>query len=197
MLLAGLTLLPALMAIFGRAVFWPSKTQAGTGKTGVWGRVSSRIVRHPAPTLVTGLVAFGALAFAVTAYSAAGFGGDTAAPAGSDSAAGARSSPRTSRTRRQPDEHHLPLKQPAWNDLEALQAARSQLEAGGLFAGVAGPLNPTARHHAGPAHRPADRLGSRSCFPTPPPGANIPAIGYRCAARPPCTSARTATRCSS
>ena len=40
MLLAGLTLLPALMAIFGRAVFWPSKTQAGTGKTGVWGRVS-------------------------------------------------------------------------------------------------------------------------------------------------------------
>src|SRR6266567_698951 len=47
-LLAGLTLLPALMAIFGRAVFWPSKTQAGTGKTGVWGRVSVRIVRHPA-----------------------------------------------------------------------------------------------------------------------------------------------------
>ncbi|HYX57370.1 MAG TPA: MMPL family transporter, partial [Streptosporangiaceae bacterium] len=90
MLLAGLTLLPALMAIFGRAVFWPSKTQAGTGKAGVWGRIASRIVRHPAPTLVTGLVAFGALAFAVTAYSAAGFGGDTTAPAGSDSAAGAK-----------------------------------------------------------------------------------------------------------
>src|SRR5437660_952968 len=35
MLLAGLTLLPALMAIFGRAVFWPSKTLAGTGKAGV------------------------------------------------------------------------------------------------------------------------------------------------------------------
>jgi putative drug exporter of the RND superfamily len=91
MLLAGLTLLPALMAIFGRAVFWPSKTQEGTGKTGVWGRVSARIVRHPAPTLVAGLVVFGGLAFAVTGYTAAGFGGDTTAP---------RSSPPTSRTRR-------------------------------------------------------------------------------------------------
>ena len=44
MLIAGLTLLPALLAVFGRAVFWPSKTQAGTGKPGVWGRVASRIV---------------------------------------------------------------------------------------------------------------------------------------------------------
>ena len=62
MLLAGLTLLPALLAIFGRAVFWPSKTQAGTGKAGVWGRVAVRIIRHPVPTLVTGLVVFGGLA---------------------------------------------------------------------------------------------------------------------------------------
>ncbi|HLI40959.1 MAG TPA: MMPL family transporter, partial [Streptosporangiaceae bacterium] len=37
MLLAGLTLLPALLAVFGRAAFWPSKTQPGTGKTGWWG----------------------------------------------------------------------------------------------------------------------------------------------------------------
>ena len=47
MLLAGLTLLPALLAIFGRAAFWPSKTREGTGKVGVWGRVATRIVQHP------------------------------------------------------------------------------------------------------------------------------------------------------
>ena len=29
LLLAGLTLLPALLAIFGRAVFWPTRPQAG------------------------------------------------------------------------------------------------------------------------------------------------------------------------
>jgi putative drug exporter of the RND superfamily len=44
MLLAGLTLLPALLAVFGRAAFWPSKTGAGTAKAGLWGRVATRIV---------------------------------------------------------------------------------------------------------------------------------------------------------
>jgi len=182
MLLAGLTLLPALLAIFGRAVFWPSKTQTGTGKTGVWGRVSSRIVRHPAPTLVAGLVGFGALAFAVTAYSAAGFGGDTTAPAGSDSAAGAKIlSAHFPNTSANPTNIIYTLKQPAWNDLEALQAARSQLEASGLFTAVTGPLNPNGATLT-PAQLTAlhDRLGPPQLLPaTPPPGTNIPAIGYQ------------------
>ena len=182
MLLAGRTLLPALLAIFGRAVFWPSKTQTGTGKTGVWGRVSSRIVRHPAPTLVAGLVGFGALAFAVTAYSAAGFGGDTTAPAGSDSAAGAKIlSAHFPNTSANPTNIIYTLKQPAWNDLEALQAARSQLEASGLFTAVTGPLNPNGATLT-PAQLTAlhDRLGPLQLLPaTPPPGTNIPAIGYQ------------------
>jgi putative drug exporter of the RND superfamily len=182
MLLAGLTLLPALLAIFGRAVFWPSKTQAGTGKTGVWGRVSSRIVRHPAPTLVAGLVAFGALALAVTAYSAAGFGGDTTAPAGSDSAAGAKIlSAHFPNTSANPTNVIYTLRQPAWNDLETLQAARSQLEASGLFTAVTGPLNPNGATLT-PAQLTAlhDRLGPPQLLPaTPPRGTNIPAIGYQ------------------
>ena len=45
-LLGGLTLLPALLAVFGRAAFWPSQTRAGTGKAGLWGRVATRIVRR-------------------------------------------------------------------------------------------------------------------------------------------------------
>src|SRR5207248_11688741 len=51
MLLAGLTLLPALLAIFGRAVFWPSKTTEGEGKAGAWSRVAANIVRRPAAAL--------------------------------------------------------------------------------------------------------------------------------------------------
>ena len=182
MLLAGLTLLPALLAIFGRAVFWPSKTQAGTGKAGVWGRVSVRIVRHPVPTLVTGLVVFGGLAFAVTAYTAAGFGGNTNAPSGSDSAAGAAilaaHFPNTSAN---PTNIIYQLKQPVWNDLQALQTARSQLEASGLFTGVTGPLNPNGATLT-PAQLTAlhDRLGPPQLLPpTPPAGTNIPAIGYQ------------------
>jgi hypothetical protein len=46
MLLAALTLLPALLAILGRAVFWPSRTRSGTGsQLGLWGR-AGRQSRH-------------------------------------------------------------------------------------------------------------------------------------------------------
>src|SRR6266478_3450538 len=57
MLLAGLTLLPALLAIFGRAAFWPSRTARGTGRPGWWGRTAGRIVAHPTATLVLGVLA--------------------------------------------------------------------------------------------------------------------------------------------
>ena len=180
MLLAGLTLLPALLAIFGRAVFWPSKTQAGTGKTGVWGRVSARIVRHPVPTLVAGLVVFGGLAFAVTAYTAAGFGGDTTAPAGSR--LGRRRRDPLPRTSRQTSANPT-------NIIYQLQAARVERPAGprrrraasstasGLFTTVTGPLNPNGATLT-PAQLTAlhDRLGPPQLLPaTPPPGTNIPA----------------------
>ena len=182
MLLAGLTLLPALLAIFGRAVFWPSKTQTGTGKTGVWGRVSSRIVRHPAPTLVAGLVVFGGLALAVTAYTPAVFGGDTTAPAGSDSAAGAKIlSTHFPQTSANPTNLLYQLKQPAWENLPALETARSQLEASGLFTSVTGPLNPNGATLT-PAQLTAlhDRLGPPQLLPaSPPPGLNIPPIAYQ------------------
>ena len=182
MLLAGLTLLPALMAVFGRAVFWPSKTQAGTGKAGVWGRVSVRIVSHPVPTLVTGLVVFGGLAFAVTAYTAAGFGGQTNAPSGSDSAAGtALLSAHFPNTSANPTNIIYQLRQPVWNDLQAMQTARSQLEASGLFTGVTGPLNPNGATLT-PARLTAlhDRLGPPQLLPsTPPAGTGIPAIDYQ------------------
>ncbi len=101
-LIAALTLLPALLSIrlsllaakrslframFKRPKLIPWNIQ-GSGKAGIWGRVAGRIVKHPIPTLVSGIVVFGGLAFAVFGYTAAGFGGNTAPPAGSDSAAG-------------------------------------------------------------------------------------------------------------
>src|SRR5438876_1015633 len=93
MLLAALTLLPALLAIFGRAAFWPSRTARGAGRSGWWGRTAGRIVAHPAATLILGIVGFGALATAAIGYTPAGFGGAPPAPAGSDSAAGTAGDP--------------------------------------------------------------------------------------------------------
>ena len=60
--------------IFGKPKLLPWSIQ-GSGKPGTWGRIATRIVRHPVPTLVTGLVVFGGLAFAVLGYTASGFGG--------------------------------------------------------------------------------------------------------------------------
>src|SRR6266851_4774641 len=91
MLIAGLTLLPALLAIFGPVAFWPSSVKPGGGfwgRTGWWGPACARIVRRPTTTLVIGLVVFGVLAVASAGYLAAGFGGAVTGPAGSDSAIG-------------------------------------------------------------------------------------------------------------
>jgi len=143
MLLAGLTLLPALLAVFGRATFWPSKTREGTGKEGLWGRVARRIVRRPAVPLTIGVVGLGLLALAVTGYKPGGFGGSISAPAGTDSAAGtallAEYFPASSAN---PTNLIYRLPQPAWENPQPIAAATDQLKASGLFTGVTGPLNP-------------------------------------------------------
>ena len=152
MLLAGLTLLPALLAIFGRAAFWPTKNQAGASAAGAWGTIANRVMKRPAVALTLGVVVFGALSVAVTGYKSAGFGGTISAPAGSDSAAGAnllaRYFPSSSAN---PTNFVYTLSTPAWQDPTAIQDATRQLEASGLFSGVTGPLNPVG----GPGFTPA------------------------------------------
>jgi len=142
MLIAGLTLLPALLAICGPAAFWPSSVRPGAGRAGWWGPACSRIVRRPLTTLVIGLVVFGALAVASAGYLAAGFGGAVTGPAGSDSAAGnallARHFPQTAAN---PTVIVLRLRQPAWAQAAAVAAAGRLLAADPVFASVSGPLD--------------------------------------------------------
>jgi RND superfamily putative drug exporter len=143
MLLAGLTLLPALLAVFGRAAFWPSKTKEGTGKNGFWGATAARIVRRPAIPLTIGVIAFGALAIAVPSYKPGGFGGTITAPAGTDSAVGTnllnKHFPQSSAN---PTNLVYKLTQPVWDNPQPLVAAKQQIETSGVFTGVTGPLNP-------------------------------------------------------
>jgi RND superfamily putative drug exporter len=182
MLLAGLTLLPALLAVFGRAAFWPSKVKAGTGKAGLWGRVAARIVRRPAIPLAIGVVAFGALAIGVASYQPGGFGGSISAPAGTDSAAGqtllAKHFPASSAN---PTNLVFKLSQPVWDDPGPVAAATSQLTASGLFTGVTGPLNPAGVTLTGTQYQELhSALGSAAALPAVPSGhSNIPAEGYQ------------------
>ena len=76
-------------AMFHKPKLLPWSIQ-GSGRAGVWGRIACRIVRRPGTTLAIGVLMFGALALAVLGYTASGFGGSTAPPAGSDSATGTR-----------------------------------------------------------------------------------------------------------
>ncbi len=142
MLIAGLTLLPALLAIGGPVAFWPSSVKPGGGRAGWWGPTCSRIVRRPLATLVIGLVVFCALAVASAGYLAAGFGGAVTGPPGSDSAVGdallTRHFPQTAAN---PTLIVLRLRQPAWAAAASVAAAGRQLAADPVFASVSGPLN--------------------------------------------------------
>ena len=87
MLAAALTLLPALLAIFGTVLFWPSHPTAGQQTTGAWGRVATRVVQRPLMVLIAGVILFGTLAAGLLGFVTGGFLSG-AAPAGTDSATG-------------------------------------------------------------------------------------------------------------
>jgi RND superfamily putative drug exporter len=186
MLLAGLTLLPALLAIFGRAAFWPTRTRAGTGKIGVWGRLAARIVKRPAAALITGVVVFGALAVAVTAYQPAGFGGTLNAPSGTDSAAGqallAKHFPSSSAN---PTNLVYKLKQPVWDDPQTVTTGQKVITQSGQFTSITGPLDPVGGVTLTPAqfttlHAQLAKLGPAAGLPaTPPAGVTVSPSAYQ------------------
>ncbi len=143
MLLAGLTLLPALLSIFGKAAFWPSRLDAGSDRVGVWGRVASRLVQRPAITLASGVVIFGALAAALVGYHSGGFGGALNAPSGSNAAKGnalvARHFPQASTN---PANLVFRYREPIWNTPQSVATASSVLRSSGAFTQFEGPFNP-------------------------------------------------------
>ena len=196
-LIAGLTLLPALLsirlsllgvkrtifrAIFGRPKLLPWDIQ-GSGKTGVWGRVAARIVRHPAPT--PGRRRGGlrrARRSACSATRPAASAADTTAPAGSDSAAGttllARYFPQSSAN---PTNLIFRFSKPVWTNPAPLAKGTSRapgepaVHAGDRAAEPVGatltPAQFTALHAAlGPA---------KALPPVPPPGTGVPPAAYQ------------------
>lgn len=140
MLLAALTFLPALLAILGRAVFWPSRTRKRELKVGLWGRVADRVIQKPVLTLVAGVVIFGGLTVGILGYQTTGFG-DQAAPAGSDSARGqqiiAKHFPAANNN---PDLLIMRFPQPVWDNLDNLRTAQTKLTDAKEFRAVSGPF---------------------------------------------------------
>ncbi len=143
MLAAGLTLLPALLAILGRAVFWPTKTLPRDRSDGAWGRVAARLVRRPVWTLALGVFALGVLALFALGFVPTGFGGDVSAPAGTDAAKGnaalAAHFPQASAN---PTNVVLRFSTSVWDDPQQLEIATTGLRASRYFSTISGPLDP-------------------------------------------------------
>jgi RND superfamily putative drug exporter len=142
LLVAALTLIPALLAIFGRVAFWPSHPRPGQQERWLWGRVTARVVRRPALTLAGGVVLFAALTAGLTGYRTGDF--TSSAPAGSDSAAGARVlAAHFPKATLGSDQLLLRFATPVWNDPAVLTRAQARLTADPAIQAVTGPLGPT------------------------------------------------------
>jgi RND superfamily putative drug exporter len=181
MLLAGLTLLPALLAIFGRATFWPFALQARREHVGAWGRIAGRLIRRPARSLAIGVVVFGALAVAVIGYRPGGFGGTLSAPPGSSAALGnAALRQHFPQASENPTNLILTFPRPVWEDPGVLALATKQLRASGRFTTMTGPLDPNGTRLS-PSELVAlhAELGPALRLPAvEPPGTPVPAASY-------------------
>lgn len=179
MLLAALTLLPALLAIAGRAVFWPSHPAAGQAVVGGWGRIAGRVVHRPVPTLLAGVLAFGGLTAGMIGFTTGGFT-SSGPPAGTDSAAGAAAlTAHFPATTAGSETVLLRFADPVWARPDVLARAQGQLAGSPSLRAVTGPLDATGT--AITAAEWADlyaRLGPPQALPASPrPG--ISATTYR------------------
>jgi len=175
-LFANLTLLPALLAICGRAVFWPRIPVAGQVKRGTWGRIAGKIVSRPVLTMVSGLVILGGLALVMVAYSPTGFDSQ-GVPSAADSAKGqVLLAAHYPMAESDPTDVLFRLPASVWDDPGALTTATHVLRSSGQFSSVTGPLDPngtsvTAAELVAARHQLAD-AGPPSALPASPP------VGY-------------------
>jgi RND superfamily putative drug exporter len=91
-LCAMVTLLPALLVILGRWVFWPIKPRYGTvepTERGVWARIGGRIATRPRTTWVVTAILLGGMALGLTGLKAEGLGNEDAFRTKPDSVVGA------------------------------------------------------------------------------------------------------------
>jgi putative drug exporter of the RND superfamily len=141
MLLIALTLIPALLAVLGRAVFWPRPVRP-IEREGLWARLADVVIAHPVITLVLGVLFLAVLGAFSAGFTSSGFGGQTTGPAGSDSANGTNVinnhyPPAVAN----PTSVLLVYPSSVWKNLKPVQQAENDLAKKPVFASVTGLFN--------------------------------------------------------
>lgn len=181
MLLAGLTLLPALLAIFGRAVFWPTGASPHSpNRAGLWDRIGVVATRRPGVTLAVGVVLFAGLGATLLTTGVAGFGSSASSPSGTDSAAGSAlieaHFPSSNATR---SAVLMLFPKSVWDDPSVLAPAQQGLAGLSEFTGLVGPLNPQgAPITTDQLTQLYTKLGPARELPPVPTGSDVPAELY-------------------
>jgi RND superfamily putative drug exporter len=141
MLLIALTFLPALLAILGRAVFWPTKVHKQELKIGVWGKMADRVIKKPVLMIGIGLIILGGLSLGLIGYKSAGFG-TSSAPAGTDSAAGQKIlDAHYPAANDNPQLLIFHFDSSVWNNPELVAKTQAKLQSSDTFKAVSGPLD--------------------------------------------------------
>jgi putative drug exporter of the RND superfamily len=139
-LLVELTFFPALIAILGRALFWPSMPLVGEQRAGRWGVIAARVCRRPVIAVVGGVALFGGLAFGLIGYAPSGFNPGGAIE-GTDSALGlAALQDHFGASALGATDVVFRFDHSVWGDPFLLLAAQQDLSFSGRFSSVEGPL---------------------------------------------------------
>lgn len=132
-LLAMLTLLPALLVICGRWLFWPVRPRYGTDEPtdrGVWARIGQAIARRPRTVWLVTAVLLGAMALGLTGLKASGLANKDAFRSKPESVTGEQVLGR-----------HFPAG--AGNPVQIIGKAPSADQLVGVLASTPGVANPT------------------------------------------------------
>ena len=185
MLVAGMTLLPALLAVFGRAVFWPARPRVTvTPRDGWWARIAGFCVNRPWVTLVAGAGIFVALALGlVGAPTTGGFTSsvNTNTDSGRGQVALEAHYPSASKN---PEIAILTFRSSLWTHSAPAAAAEHILASSGVFRSVIGPFgaggfSSTAGFTPSQITNLYGELGPpQSLAPTPPASSTVPASTY-------------------
>jgi len=181
MLLVGLTLTPALLAIFGRGSFWPSNVRPGTYRAGIWGQIAGRVVRYPLLTLAMGVILFGGLALTVTHDAPSGFTDNGSTSTSSQSAQGtAALGAHFPAAQTNPTNILLRYGVPVWQHPVVLDQLTRNLAAERVFRSTNGPLDPNGtRLSPTQLVRLHSALGAAATLPAvPAPGVSTPTLLY-------------------